>query len=167
MPDLQLRPFRETEISTVLGWPQTEAEFYRWSAGKFGAYPAQPADVLRFYANPAYRFCGIYTAFDAFGPCGHCTLRYLDGTRTALRLGFIILNPASRGKGYGKAMLRLVLDAIQPRYPGLPVSLSVFAENHPAIHCYQAVGFRFTGETEHIRLPNGSLHECRTMEAVL
>lgn len=163
---LQLQPFKPADAAQICTWPQNETEFYYWSAGKFGAYPAQPENMLRFYADPANRFCSIYTLLDSTGPCGHCTVRYIDDAHTALRLGFIILNPACRGKGYGKKMLQLVLRSVQQQRPDLPITLGVFAENIPAIRCYQAVGFQYTGEKQEFISPQGSILECLIMQKV-
>lgn len=149
-------PFSDLYAPIILNWPQNETEFYWWSAGKFGTYPAKPETVTEFYKNPDNRFCNIYSVYDDNGLCGHYTLRFLDDSHKRLRLGFIILNPDRRGKGYGKAMLSLALADIKKRYPNTPISLGVFADNTPAIRCYSSLGFRFTGEEEIISLHTGN-----------
>lgn len=161
---LQLQPFRPAHAAEICTWPKNETEFYYWSAGKLGDYPAQPATMLRFYAEPANRFCGLFAAYDANGLYGHCTLRFTDASKRALRLGFIILNPVCRGKGYGKEMLRLALSYTGQHFPGLPVTLGVFAANTPAIRCYQAMGFQYTGEEKTLPLPNGQVWTYRIMQ---
>lgn len=161
---LRIQSFKPADAAALCSWPQNETEFYYWSAGKLGNYPAQPAAVLRFYGEPANRFCGLFAAYDANGLCGHFTLRYTDETQAALRLGFIIINPACRGKGYGKEMLRLALPYAKQHFPGLPVTLGVFAANIPAIRCYQAMGFQYTGEEETLPLPNGQAWVYRIMQ---
>lgn len=163
---LYLRSFTAADAVAILTWPKNETEFYWWSAGKFGNYPANPTAMQRFYADPANRFCNIYMLFDSTGPCGHCTVRFIDDTHTALRLGFIILNPRCRGKGYGKKMLQLVLNAVRQQHPNLPITLGVFETNLPAIRCYQSAGFHFTGEKQEFVSPHGNILECLMMQAV-
>lgn len=160
---LQLLPLQSGDALEICRWPQSETEFYYWSAGKLGSYPARADELLRFYAKPENRFCGLYCAYDSNDLCGHFTLRYLDDAHTSLRFGFIIVNPDSRGKGYGKQMLLEALSYCGTHFPRLPVSLGVFAENTHAINCYKAVGFSFTGEKQQLLLPNGSLCEYRIM----
>ncbi len=150
---LKIAPFSNFDAPIILNWPQNETEFYWWSAGKFGTYPATPETVTEFYKNPDNRFCNICSVYDDNGLCGHYTLRFLDDSHKRLRLGFIILNPDCRGKGYGKAMLTLALNDIKERFPKTPISLGVFADNTPAIRCYQSLGFQFTGEEETVCLP--------------
>lgn len=58
-----------------------------------------------------------------------------------LRMGFVIVDPNERGKGYGKAMLQLGLKYAFEIYGAKKVSLGVFENNASAYHCYKAVGF--------------------------
>ena len=56
-------------------------------------------------------------------------------------MGFVIVDPNERGKGYGKAMLQLGLKYAFEIYGAKKVSLGVFENNASAYHCYKAVGF--------------------------
>jgi RimJ/RimL family protein N-acetyltransferase len=56
-------------------------------------------------------------------------------------LKFVIVDNAKRGNGYGKEMLRLVLQYAFNITGAELVQLNVFAENANAKHCYKKVGF--------------------------
>ncbi len=54
----------------------------------------------------------------------------------------LIVNPLSRGKGYGKAMLTLGLKFVFEIYGAKRASLGGFENNLTAYYCYKAVGFK-------------------------
>lgn len=56
-------------------------------------------------------------------------------------LKFVIVDPAVRGHGIGKAMLHLAVDTAFGISKADAVYLHVFAENTPAVRCYESVGF--------------------------
>lgn len=61
----------------------------------------------------------------------------------------VMIDRAHQGKGYGRAavaeLIRLVRES--GKYPYL--GLGCKPENAPALHIYESLGFRFTGEVEH------------------
>ena len=132
---LQLRPYTPTDATTILSWCTDEIGFYQWTAGVLGAYPLSEA---QFNAVTALM---PFTAVDERGIAGFFTLRKPRGTADELRFGFVIVAPALRGRGYGKAMLRLGLHYVFERYGAQRVSLGVFENNPAAYRCYKAAGF--------------------------
>jgi RimJ/RimL family protein N-acetyltransferase len=89
-----------------------------------------------------------FTALDEKEPVGFFTVRNPKDTMDELRIGFVLLDPRKRGKGYGKAMLQLGLKYAFEIYGAETVSLGVFENNAPAYGCYYAAGFRETGTRE-------------------
>ena len=53
-----------------------------------------------------------------------------------------------QGKGYGKAVMSLILDKIGKEYHCSEIYLSVYPHNKIAIHLYEQAGFVFTGELD-------------------
>ena len=92
------------------------------------------------------------TAFDESGPVGHLILRFTDAEKRVLRFGFVIVDKAKRGMGYGQEMLRLAALYGFGILKAEKITLGVFAENAAAYRCYRAVGFRESGRTTHTRL---------------
>ena len=133
---LTLRPYRPEDAETVLSWCADERAFYQWTAGVLGPWPLSAA---------AFNFVERLTPFiaEAAGrPAGFFTLRRPEPEKNELRFGFVILDPALRGRGLGKEMLRLGLDCAFGAAGAEAVTLGVFENNPRAYRCYAAAGFR-------------------------
>ena len=133
---LRLRPYKQEDADTVISWSKDERAFYRWSAGVMGEYPLT-REKFRFVDSLM-----AFTAFDENGVVGFFTLRNPGGQTDELRIGFVIVDPARRGTGKGKEMLKLGLKYAFDVYGAKKVSLGVFENNEPAYYCYKAVGFK-------------------------
>lgn len=132
---LRIRPYKSADAETILSWCREERAFYQWTAGVMGEYPVTVKE-FGFVENLM-----AFTAFDENGIQGFFTMRNPGESLEELRLGFVIVDPDKRGKGYGKAMLELGLKYAFDIYGAKKVSLGVFENNLPAYHCYKAVGF--------------------------
>ena len=79
-------------------------------------------------------------------------------------MGFVVIDPARRGRGTGKEMIRLGLRYAFDIYGAKKVSLGVFENNDPAYYCYKAAGFRevIRDEEEACRIL-GEEWKCREM----
>ena len=133
---IRIRPYKASDVNTILSWCQDEKIFYQWTAGILGNYPITENE-----------FRGVeslmpFTAFDETGIIGFFTLRNPNESLDELRFGFVIVNPNKRGKGYGKAMLQSGLKFVFEIYGAKKASLGVFENNLPAYYCYKAAGFR-------------------------
>ena len=130
-----IRPYKATDVNTILSWCQDEKAFYQWTAGILGNYPITQNEF------GAVESLMPFTAFDEIGIVGFFTLRNPNESLDELRFGFVIVNPDKRGKGYGKEMLRLGLKFVFEIYGAKRASLGVFENNLSAYYCYKAVGF--------------------------
>ena len=146
---LRLRPFRVPDAKTVITWQREPEEFYMWTAGIMGAFPVSEQRLLE--ATSARENNVTYfpmTAFDETGPVGFFTIRKPGEDDKKVSLGYVIVDPGKRGKGYGKQMLRLGLKFIFEVYGADEAGLDVFDSNPRAYNCYKAIGFRETGNRE-------------------
>ena len=132
---IRIRPYKSTDANTILSWCQDERAFYQWTAGVMGEFPITDNE-FSFVENLM-----PFTAFDENGVLGFFTYRNPNDNMDELRMGFVIVDPNERGKGYGKAMLQLGLKYAFEIYGAKKVSLGVFENNASAYHCYKAVGF--------------------------
>lgn len=132
---IRIRPYKSTDVNTILSWCQDERAFYQWTAGVMGEFPITDNE-FSFVENLM-----PFTAFDENGILGFFTYRNPNDNMDELRMGFVIVDPNERGKGYGKAMLQLGLKYAFEIYGAKKVSLGVFENNASAYHCYKAVGF--------------------------
>ena len=158
---LRLRPYRESDADVILSWPMDEKAFYQWTAGRLGEYPltkeryAQLDSLMRF------------TLLDGEKVAGFFTLRAPQGTMDELRFGFVIVDPALRGRGCGREMLRRGLVFVREVYRAKKASLGVFENNAAAWRCYRAAGFRDVLTAQQEAYPvMGEVWPCREMEII-
>ena len=162
---MRLRAYRPEDAAEICGWIRTEEELYRWSADRINRFPLAAEDINHNYAQPLTtgRFFPITMADEDDRPAGHFIIRYpRDDDDSSVRFGFVIVDPALRGRGYGKAMLLLGVEYVRERFPAGRIDLGVFANNPAAKRCYESVGFREYGRRM-CRLPVGTW-ECIDME---
>ncbi len=139
---IRIRPYKDSDEAAILSWCRDEDEYYRWTAGILGKYPATREQFRE--TGKLMRF----TALDDKEPAGFFTVRNPKATLDELRFGFVIVDPAKRGKGVGRAMLRQGLEYAFRIYQAERITLSVFEANLPARACYASAGFRQTGMKE-------------------
>ena len=144
---LWLRPYKPCDADAIVSWIRNETVFRWWGGHRFGEYPIEARSVNDKYlahngdcAAPDNFY--PFTAFDETGPVGHFILRYLDGDRQTVRVGWVLLDSARRGQGLGREMLSLALRCVFDFLGADRVTLGVFADNLRAQRCYAAVGFR-------------------------
>ena len=101
---MEIRPYNSSDADTILSWCGDEKAFYRWTAGVMGEYPITSKEFSFVEAMDAF------TAVEDDKPIGFFTLRRPDESVNVLRIGFVIVDPALRGKGLGKQMMKLGLD---------------------------------------------------------
>lgn len=163
---LRLRPYRNCDAKYIVSWIKDEAAFRRWCADRYESYPITAEDMNRMYAGCAEGDDFFeFTAFDESGVVGHMIMRFTDVEKKNLRFGFVIVDDAKRGKGYGKEMLQLALKYAFEILKVEKVSLGVFENNEPAYYCYKAAGFQdvVLEETE-IYHVLGEEWKCKEME---
>lgn len=133
---IRLRPYRAPDADAVLSWCPEERGYYQWTAGTLGDFPVTRQQFQ--FAETTMAF----TAFDETGPVGFFTLRPLGESPEELRLGYVIVRPDCRGRGYGQAMLRLGIQFAFELYGAKRLTLGVFDNNPSACRCYRALGFQ-------------------------
>ena len=132
---LRLRPYKAEDAETILSWCKEEEAFYKWTAGVLGTYPLTEEQFnVVLGAMP-------FVAFEDSEPVGFFNMRLPEENFDTLRIGFVIVDPVKRGRGYGKEMLKLGLRFAFEIYGANKATLGVFENNLPAYYCYKAVGF--------------------------
>ena len=144
---LNLRPYKPQDAETILTWCKDEITFRKWTSDRYDSYPISAADMNKKYidnngdCSESDNFYPM-TAFDESGIVGHLIMRYTDKEKKTLRFGFVIVDDAKRGMGYGKEMLKLALKYAFEILKVKKVTLGVFENNIPAYHCYKSAGFK-------------------------
>ena len=94
---------------------------------------------------------------------GHFIIRYpKDDDDSSVRFGFVIIDPALRGRGYGKELIRLGIEYVKENLDATRITLGVFENNDSARHCYEAAGFTEYARSEG-KMPTG-IWTCAHME---
>lgn len=160
---LHMRPYQPEDAQTIITWCRDEHAFRQWSADRYDHYPIAPEDMNAMYADAPNLI--PLTAFDQEGVVGHLILRYPDAKKDTLRIGFVIVDSARRGCGYGKDMLNMALFYAFCVARVRRVTLGVFENNPAACACYRSVGFREVAleqqESYHVL---GEVWPCREMQ---
>lgn len=144
---LKLRSYKNCDAKTIVTWCKDEVSFRKWSSDRWESFPITGADMNRKYMEyngDCVEEDNFYpmTAFDDSGVVGHLIMRFTDEKKEVLRFGFVIVDDAKRGMGYGKEMLELALKYSFEILKVEKVTLGVFDNNMPAYYCYKAVGFK-------------------------
>ncbi len=139
---LRLRPYKLNDIKYILEWAREERVFTLWCANKF-SYPLTEKQLMDYkdtYDNDEHGWS--FTAIDESGrPAGHLLMRKADYDKQSIHFGFIIMEPGSRGKGYGKEMVGLAVKYAFEILKVKKATLGVFSNNPAAHNCYKSVGF--------------------------
>lgn len=165
---LQIREFQDEDAEIIATWFQDEVTFYRWCAGRLPHFPMQPQDLVARYAESRQNLGGQFlpiVAYDETGLAGQMFLRLMDAEQGIVRMGFVAVDAAKRGKGYGKEMLRLALEYASEHWHAKKATLGVFENNPNAYHCYRAVGFTEDGG-HHVCELMGEQWGCIEMEYI-
>ena len=98
---LRLRPYKPADAGYLMKWLEDERTVEFWKADRF-CWPLtaeQLADYCEdFAADPA---AAAFTALDGAGnPAGHFSFRQIDWAGNRAHMGFIIVDPGCRGKGW-------------------------------------------------------------------
>ena len=163
---LYLRPYKPCDAETVLSWCQDEKALRQWTADRLSAY-AYPVTAEQF--NGYFRqFDGEanyfpMTAFDEAGAAaGFFLLRWPEADHKTVRLGFLILDGALRGRGLGRRLVELSCRYAFEFLGAERVTLAVFDNNPAARRCYERAGF---AECERsVYTMNGAPWPCAIME---
>ncbi|MBP3927679.1 MAG: GNAT family N-acetyltransferase [Clostridium sp.] len=140
---LRIRPYKPADAESLISWLKEERMVAYWKADRF-AWPVT-MEQLELYLRDFEedRNAAAFTALDKQGKIvGHFSFRHIDWEENRAHMGFIIVDPESRGRGYGRQMvhqaLRYAIDIL-----GLSaVTLGVYDCNDPARRCYESEGFQ-------------------------
>lgn len=139
---MRIRPFKVCDQPIAAGWIPNARQFSMWSADLL-RYPldATQLEALRLEYE-AMENGWLFTALDAAGrPVGMFMMRNADYEKNSVHMGFILVDPARRGQGFGKAMVRLAARYAFELLGAERLTLRVMDSNEPAHRCYLGLGF--------------------------
>lgn len=131
----QLLPLDAATAAVILGWVGS-AEDLALIAGPTLSWPLT-TDQLLDTIDDAQRVARVLVADGV--PVGFGTLRRHDDS---VRLGWILVDPARRGEGWGRELLVRLMAESHRLYGPRRLTLGVFTHNQPAIQLYRSLGFQ-------------------------
>lgn len=140
---MRLRPYKKTDEKYLLKWFDDERKFYMWSAGIY-KYPLDEKQLSKHRQTFEDDENGwIFMMLDEVGiPIGHVAIKNVDYKANSAHIGFIVVDPEQRGKGYGKKLVNLITKYAFDILNVDRVTLNVFEVNPVAKKCYEFVGFK-------------------------
>lgn len=140
---IRLRPYKSVDAKYLLNWVSDERLFAMWCANRF-IYPLTEEQLMEYKENcDNDENSWIFTALNEAGlPVGHVFMRAADYEQQSVHLGFIVMDPNYRGRGYGREMVNLAVKYAFDILKVKRVMLKVFDCNPIAYHCYQFCGFQ-------------------------
>lgn len=145
---MRLRAYEKEDSPIIATWLRTEKELYQWSADRYGFFPLKPYSIDDNYrpAMQTGRFIPLTMVDENNNVTGHLIVRYPnENDDSSVRIGFVIVDPDLRGKGYGRELLNLAIGYIKENLTATRVDLGVFVNNPKAAKCYESVGFKEYG----------------------
>jgi ribosomal protein S18 acetylase RimI-like enzyme len=140
-PARRLVPFEPRRAARVASWAATPAEVRAWCARDEAPVPAA---VVAAWAAAAD--VEAFLLLDAGADGGEEPVAYgelwVDEAEGEVELARLIVDPAHRGRGVGRALARALAARARDDHPALPlVALRVLPDNAAALRAYAAAGF--------------------------
>ncbi|MDO4474102.1 MAG: GNAT family protein [Eubacteriales bacterium] len=166
---MKLRKYKKDDSAIICSWIKDEMSLYQWSADRIDKFPILDDDLNKNYEPviESDRFIPLSAIDENDTVIGHLFIRYPNEIDDSIvRFGYVIVNPALRGCGKGKEMLKLAIDYARNELNASMITLGVFSNNNSARYCYEAVGFRSVERKELYKMAIGEW-ECIEMELFL
>ncbi|HRX83630.1 MAG TPA: GNAT family N-acetyltransferase [Phycisphaerae bacterium] len=138
----RLQPMSAGSAATVASWVRSDAELF-WLAPST-VPPITAEKVLGWTRQRGAAF--IYTPSHGEPPVGYAELNAMARDRRHLWIGHVLIDPALRGGGLGRALTAALVHRAFRIEGARRLSLVVFPENVSAVRCYEAAGFTLRGE---------------------
>lgn len=145
---MRIRPYLDKDFDRVSQWITDERSHALWCANLI-SYPLEKSSFDKFLLEMSNRYQdkAFVAITDSGDVIGFFCLSINQDTKVGM-LKFVVVDDATRGKGYGSEMLSLAVKHAFESENMDAVQLNVFSENMIAKRCYEKVGFRERSLTE-------------------
>ncbi|HZP20821.1 MAG TPA: GNAT family protein [Bauldia sp.] len=161
--EITLRPLRAADADVISAWFAGPAELAQW-AGPETDFPLTRSHLETWIgerAGPRPRTC--YAAVDA-DDMPFATFQLVDDRRNRMvRLARFGVAPERRGRGLGRALLKLILERAFVEMGAHRVELGVSSENSRARELYERAGFVHEGTARDSSLVDGAWRSVDNM----
>ncbi|MBQ0051680.1 MAG: GNAT family N-acetyltransferase [Treponema sp.] len=154
---MRIREFLQSDSAVVSSWVLSKEELYRWSADIIGVWPLEIDTLYRHYEKGMAEksIVPLIALDDEEKIFGHCFLRFPSEDRTFVRIGFVIVDPEFRSKGYGRKLIQLAEEYAKEKFKAKKFSLGVYTNNLKAMNCYLSMNFIPDGRISDFECPCG------------
>lgn len=145
---MRIRPYTDCDFEIVARWIPDERTHALWCA-RLIPYPLEKSsfEEFLFEMHNRYQDKAFVAITDSGDVIGFFCLSVNQDTKVGM-LKFVVVDDATRGKGYGSEMLSLAVKHAFESENMDAVQLNVFSENMIATRCYEKVGFQERSLTE-------------------
>ena len=137
---MEIVPFDVRDSALLIQWVDNEETHQLWGGDSIYHWPITVDQVTHHVLKPETR---AFTLMSGRLKMGYVELIHLSQMEYEISR-VIISEEIGRGMGYGKTMLRLLIEQAKLYYQAEVLSLRVFSHNDPAIRCYLSLGFKFS-----------------------
>jgi RimJ/RimL family protein N-acetyltransferase len=150
-----LRPVREDDLPTLYRW-RVDLDSWAFTTPEppYGLTYEAYADYKRSVAGKGPSVVELAAEVDGV-LVGRATLFNFDDLARSCEIG-LGFGPEHRGKGYGREVIRLLVDFAFRHRNVRRVHLTTLATNEPALRCYRAAGFVEEGRRRESAFADGA-----------
>lgn len=146
--DWTLAPAADSDFDRIMTWFPDADAVNNWSGPKF-RFPFSRESFLEDCRVEEMESYILRTAHVDHAAFGQTYIR--DGRGHLARL---VSNPALRGQGVGKQLIRMIMTALAENHSFDEYSLFVYRDNVPAYQCYLSLGFAVVDYPDDAPMPD-------------
>lgn len=157
----KLKAFEPQDYEQLIEWIDSETLNYLWGGPKFN-FPLDQAQIQAHCIQPEV-FAYLFTVDE-------CNAGYVELYRqsaSCLRICRVFISDDYRGQKLSMPMLEVLIEKAQKEFNAQLITLAVFAHNHAAKRCYQALGFQLISVEKGTRIFKGESWDLELMEKAL
>ncbi|RAS82044.1 GNAT family N-acetyltransferase [Priestia endophytica] len=139
---MYMREITRKDLKKIVNWASSEEELMTWAGSSF-SYPLK-IDELKAYIKGANGIGSdryIFVLVQDEEVVGHISLAHIDYQNHSGRIGRVVVEENSRGKGYGTLMMKHMLQIGFEELNLNRISLGVYDFNVSAYKTYEKLGF--------------------------
>ncbi|MDQ7991475.1 MAG: GNAT family N-acetyltransferase [Propionicimonas sp.] len=133
----QLLPLTPESAEVVASWVHSRAEA-TMAGGPWFPFPLTGADIVAIDADPAWQ---VFVLADREGRVVASGSLFAKEDGRLQRIGRVLVDPARRGEGWGRAVMELLLARTDADASIDATELGVFTQNTVARELYLRLGF--------------------------
>ena len=152
---MHLRATTSADLELILKWVPSETAMMLWSGPTFNWPLTRHQLELYLHNGQRQYWTGLHPASGK--PVGHASL-LIDNQMLTMRLGFLLLDPAVRGRGLGRELIKTAVRTGFDTTDLSTMTLGVYGHNTSARHVYESIGFRETGRVHSTKVDSQPWH---------